>query len=74
MKPLPPGLCCREALGLGTGLLMLLALPWRVVMVWEPGWLLLVLLVIACMAGFAGGGVSVLIHRPRFALELGPLF
>ncbi len=72
MKPLPPVLRCREALGLGAGLLMLLALPWRVVMVFEPGWLLLVLLVIACMAGFAGGGVSVQHgNDPSSALRFG---
>jgi hypothetical protein len=59
MKPPPSALHCREVLGLGIGLIMLLALPWRVVMVLEPGWLLLVLLVLACMAGFAGGRVSV---------------
>jgi hypothetical protein len=72
MKPLSSLLCCREVLGLGTGLIMLLELPWRVVMVWEPGWLLLVLLVIACMAGFAGGAVSVQQgNDPSSALRFG---
>ena len=72
MKPLPPVFRCREALGLGAGFLMLLALPWRVLMVFEPGWLLLVLLVIACMAGFAGGGVSVQNgNDPSSALRFG---
>lgn len=72
MNPLPPVSRCREAFGLGAGLLMLLALPWRVLMVVEPGWLLLVLLVIACMAGFAGGGVSVQHgNDPSSALRFG---
>ena len=56
MKPFSPFLNCREALGLAFGFLMLLALPWRMVMLSEPAWLFLVLLVLACMAGFAGGG------------------
>ena len=59
MNPLSQVGRCREAIGLVFGLLILLALPWRLVMLMEPGWLLLVLLVLACMAGFAGGSIAV---------------
>lgn len=72
MNPDNPFGRCREALGLAFGLLMLAALPWRLAMLFEPGWLLLVLLVLACMAGFAGGGVAA--HQgyePSSALRFG---
>lgn len=72
MKPLLPLLRCHEALGLAVGLLMLAALPWSVVMVMEPAWLLLVLFVLACVAGFAGGGVFAQhSHDPPAALRFG---
>lgn len=72
MKPLPAVFRCREALGLAVGLLMLLTLPWRIVMIVEPAWLLLVMLVLACMAGFAGGGIAVQHHSdPSRAIRFG---
>jgi hypothetical protein len=48
----------REALGLGVGLLMLAAAPFRLHMLHEPGWLLLVIVLLACLGGFLAGGMA----------------